>query len=147
MLPYNIHLSAFLPALVMLVSGFSVKAPAIVPVDPPELNQKVLEYVDANLKKKVGRGECWDLAAGALEHAGATWDGKYTFGRLVDPDSEEVFPGDIVQFENVVTRDRSGNVTREERMPRHRPLTYPGWSQGFSVLAIRIPKLTGKRAE
>ncbi|MDQ3100930.1 MAG: hypothetical protein M3R08_06060, partial [Bacteroidota bacterium] len=56
----------------------------------PPLNQKVVEYVQLNMKQKVGRGECWDLAAAALEHAGAAWDGKYQFGTPVDVKSAEV---------------------------------------------------------
>src|SRR5688572_15897370 len=29
----------------------------------PELNQKVIDFVKTKLNKKVGEGECWDLAA------------------------------------------------------------------------------------
>src|SRR5258706_3314819 len=62
----------------------------------PELNQQILDFVNAHLKKKVGRGECWDLAAEALNQAGAKWNHKYNYGKHIDPDSTTVFPGDII---------------------------------------------------
>lgn len=50
----------------------------------PELNQKIITFVSQNIGKKVGRGECWDLAAQALNQAGASWDGQYNFGRVIN---------------------------------------------------------------
>src|SRR5689334_13502000 len=67
----------------------------------PALNQRVVDFVKSKVGKKVGAGECWDLAAEALNTAGARWDGLYGFGELVDWKKAEVYPGDIVQFENV----------------------------------------------
>ena len=40
------------------LNGFGQKQPA---VKLPELNQKIIDYVNQNIGKKVGRGECWDL--------------------------------------------------------------------------------------
>ncbi|MFZ1333710.1 MAG: hypothetical protein WAR83_16070, partial [Flavobacteriales bacterium] len=40
----------------------------------PELNQHIVAYALGQEGKKVGRGECWDLAAEALNSGGATWD-------------------------------------------------------------------------
>jgi hypothetical protein len=111
----------------------------------PALNGRVVEFVEANLKKKVGRGECWDLAAKALEHAGASWDGAYRFGRLIDPENEEILPGDIIQFENVVTRDRTGNVKREERMPKHTAIIYKVHDEGIFTLAHQNTDVSGKK--
>jgi len=67
----------------------------------PELNQKIIKFVDSKMGKKVGRGECWDLAADALKLVGAKWDGNYKFGIKINPKEECVFPGDIIQFEGV----------------------------------------------
>src|SRR6187431_3356267 len=60
----------------------------------PELNRRIVAFVDAHKGMKVDRGECWDLAAVALDSAGAKWDRKLGFGRLLDPQREEVLPGD-----------------------------------------------------
>jgi hypothetical protein len=111
----------------------------------PPLNQKVLEFVEANMGKKVGRGECWDLASEALQHAGAVWDGKYTFGRCIDPTREEVLPGDIAQFENVYVKDRTGNVLREERMAKHTAVIHEVHEPGIFTLAHQNTDVTGKK--
>src|SRR5438045_4189887 len=52
--------------------------------DTPELNKKVIEFVKTSMNKKVGAGECWDVAAEALNKAGAKWDGNYKFGKEVN---------------------------------------------------------------
>jgi hypothetical protein len=138
---------SFLAATALLLSGFR-PASLVLPgqSDPtPEINRKVVEYVEANMKKKVGRGECWDLAARALDHAGAEWDGKYTFGRLLDPETEDVLPGDVIQFEKVVTRDRSGNVAREERMNKHTAIVYRVLDTGVFDIAHQNTDMTGKK--
>ena len=98
-----------------------------------------------NMKKKVGRGECWDLAAEALDHAGASWDHKYAFGTVVNPEKEVVFPGDIVQFENVLTRDKSGNVAREEKMPKHTAIIYRVIDKGVYDIAHQNTDITGRK--
>lgn len=71
-------------------------------IKAPELNQKIINYINENMGRKVGRGECWDLVQIPLNALGASWDGKYEFGKKIDYRKEEVFPGDIIQFENVV---------------------------------------------
>ncbi len=111
----------------------------------PPLNQKVVEYVQMNMKQKVGRGECWDLASGALEHAGATWDGKYQFGTPVDVKNNEVLPGDIVQFDNVHSKDNSGNVAREEPMPKHTAIIYRVIAKGVYDIAHQNTDITGRK--
>jgi len=72
------------------------------PTQLPEVNQKIITYCKEHLNKKVGRGECWDLADAALNYAGAKWESPYNFGKKYDFKKEEVLVGDIVQFENVV---------------------------------------------
>ncbi len=69
----------------------------------PELNQKIVHYVEEKKGKKVGRGECWDLAAQILDQEGAKWDHKFVFGQKINPDDAAVLPGDIIQFKNVKT--------------------------------------------
>ncbi|MEO8591489.1 MAG: hypothetical protein ABI432_19060 [Flavobacteriales bacterium] len=85
----------------------------------PALNQRVVDFVKGKMGKKVGAGECWDLAAEALNTAGARWDGLYGFGEVVDWKKAEVFAGDIVQFENVEVERREGDMVRRERYGHH----------------------------
>jgi hypothetical protein len=61
----------------------------------------VVEYVESVIGEQVDRGECWDLAYQALTRIDAKWDGKYKYGREINPKRREVFPGDIIQFKNV----------------------------------------------
>lgn len=72
------------------------------------INQKVVAWARGQLKKRVGRGQCWDLADHALRHAGAhssTTRGPnddYVWGQEVPIIA--VIPGDILQFrDHVVT--------------------------------------------
>ena len=60
----------------------------------PELNKKIIAFVKTKLNKKVGRGECWDLAAEALNSTQAKWDGNYVFGKEVNYKKDCVYPGD-----------------------------------------------------
>ena len=85
----------------------------------PALNQRVVAFVNDHTGKRVGSGECWDLAALALAKAGADRDGAYGFGRRVDPLKECVHPGDIIRFQGVLLRHTSESSTHEERMSEH----------------------------
>ncbi|UXP33981.1 hypothetical protein N6H18_08485 [Reichenbachiella agarivorans] len=97
--------------------------------DLPELNQKVVEYVDSVMGTKVDRGECWDLAAGALKYSGAYFDRSSLktisiYGRLLNPKKEEVLPGDLIQFENVELNWKDGNMTYKATMAQHTAIVY-----------------------
>ncbi|MCC7502771.1 MAG: hypothetical protein IT229_09595 [Flavobacteriales bacterium] len=85
----------------------------------PVINQRVVAFVNDHAGKRVGTGECWDLAAQGLTKAGATWDGAYGFGRRVDPLKECVHPGDIIRFQGVLLRQTTETSTHEERMSEH----------------------------
>lgn len=71
----------------------------------PEVNQKVVEYCNQKMGKKVDRGECWDLARFALDYAGANWEAPYDFGKKVDYKKDALLAGDIIQFEKVEFSD------------------------------------------
>ncbi|MBL7903064.1 MAG: hypothetical protein JNK73_13790 [Bacteroidia bacterium] len=73
--------------------------------ETPELNKKILTYVKANMGKRLGNGECWDVVAGALNYVGAKWDKKFNFGKLVDYKKDCVFPGDIIQLNDAMMHD------------------------------------------
>ena len=57
------------------------------------LGQKVYHYASSHVGRRVGRGECYDLADHALKHAGAksapdygkiNHDGDYRWGKAVN---------------------------------------------------------------
>lgn len=97
--------------------------------DLPELNTKVIAYVDSVIGTKVGRGECWDLAAGALASSGAYFDRSSMktisiYGRKLNPEKEAVLPGDMIQFENVKLEWKEGNSTYSATMIKHTAIVY-----------------------
>lgn len=73
---------------------------------PDSINQKVVAFAHGKLKKRVGRGECWDLADQALRHAGArssTTTGAnddYQWGSEISVIA--AMPGDVLQFRDYV---------------------------------------------
>jgi hypothetical protein len=113
--------------------------------DLPAVNQRVVNYVNSQVGNKVGRGECWDLAAEALNTAGAKWDGAYGFGEVVDWRKQEVLPGDIVQFENVFVEHRSDNMVMREQYGVHTAVVVEVKGRGDYVLAHQNVKPVGKK--
>jgi hypothetical protein len=111
----------------------------------PALNKKVLAYTNANIGKKVGRGECWDLAAEALKSAGAKMKGVYVFGRKINPAKEAVYPGDIIQFEKVKLTYTKDKVKYTELMPHHTAVIYAVTGHLKYDLAHQNTSLTGKK--
>jgi hypothetical protein len=111
----------------------------------PEVNQRIVAFVREHIGERVGRGECWDLAAEALNAAGARWDGDYGFGREVDPDREPVLPGDIVQFEGVEFRWEEGRDVHSVRMPHHTAVVLEVRAPGAFVAAQQNTQETGRK--
>ncbi|OYZ19542.1 MAG: hypothetical protein B7Y39_11985 [Bdellovibrio sp. 28-41-41] len=88
--------------------------------DPLELNKKVVQFVEANLGKKVYEGEAVDLPQEALKASGAKWkfETETVFGQEVNTRRDDIEPGDIIQFddaeyENKDTKEgwKLGNMT------------------------------------
>jgi hypothetical protein len=100
-----------------------------------EVGARVAVYVQSHMGKKVGRGECWDLAAEALNEAGAVWDGSYGWGVVIDPDKEGVQPGDVVQFTDVVLEWDEGNATSRVNMAHHTAVVMEVKGPGVFVIA------------
>lgn len=113
--------------------------------DTPELNKKVIEFVNTNMNKKVGMGECWDIAAEALNKVGAKWDGKYNFGKEVDPKKACIFPGDIVQFEGVILTYSIEDVFYTETLTHHTAIIYSVKEKGDFMIADQNTKHSGKK--
>ena len=95
----------------------------------PELNARIVAYALEQEGHKVDRGECWDLAAQALNQAGANWDGFYGFGRAYDRRKEAILPGDIMQFEGVTMETRTKGGMERFSFGKHTAI----------VIAVRGP--------
>lgn len=111
----------------------------------PPLNMKILEFVGSKIGKKVDRGECWDLAAQALELAGANWNHQYKFGKELDFETDTIFPGDIIQFERVKLKYIKNGVTYHEEMKHHTAIIYEVLGKGAYTLAHQNTGFSGKK--
>lgn len=111
----------------------------------PELNTKVIEFVNASMGKKVATGECWDVAAEALKKVGAKWDGDYKFGKEVDYKKVCIYPGDIVQFEGVELKYNIEDVFYIEKLAHHTAIIYNVKGKGDFVIADQNTKHSGKK--
>ncbi len=91
------------------------------------LNQKVLDFVNESMGKIIGRGECWDLVQAVLDREGADWSRPTRFGKLIDPATDEILPGDIIQFRSFRIEEKlPGGVTRTTTLgvPNHTSIIY-----------------------
>ena len=110
----------------------------------PDLNREILAFVNSHMKKKVGRGECWDLAAEALNSAGAKWNGKFQFGRKLEK-GEAILPGDIIQFEGVKIKYQEGNARYTQVLKHHTGIIYSLKSQTQFDMANQNTEEHGKK--
>jgi hypothetical protein len=90
---------------------------------------KILEYSMKNFGKKVDRGECWDLANGALNYANADWEAPFKFGEKVDY-KKDLQPGDILQFTNIKMKMPSGGMS----FPKHTAIVYKAKGNEVTLL-------------
>jgi hypothetical protein len=111
----------------------------------PELNKQIVEFVSKSMNKKVGRGECWDLAAAALNSTSADWDKKYGYGKKVDPEKDCIFPGDLIQFEGVKIRYQEGKTIFQEELSHHTAIVYEVKEKGNYVLAEQNTSAHGRK--
>lgn len=113
--------------------------------DIPDLNKEIVKYVKSVIGKKVDRGECWDLANQALKLVGADWNKEYIYGNKIDPYKDKVFPGDLIQFENVKVQYKKGNVTYTEFMTHHTAIVYKVISKGVYEIAHQNTEFSGRK--
>ena len=130
--------------ILIAVAGLMVFYPVVADNDLPPLNRKVVEYVESVIGEQVDRGECWDLANQALTRIDAKWDGRYKYGREINPRRREVFPGDIIQFKNVKVRYRDGNTIYTETMEHHTAIVYRVLKDGVFELAHQNTGFSGR---
>jgi hypothetical protein len=102
--------------------------------EAPKLNQDIVALANSVIGKKVGTGECWDLAQWTLDQTGANWDGYENFGKRVDYRKNCLYPGDIIQFQNVKLKWEEGKYTYTETMKHHTALIYNIEEDGTIVL-------------
>ena len=129
-----------LPLLVFFTLAFKTDCDNV-----PALNKTVHAFVKSSLGKKLGRGECWDLAAQALNKAGADWDGQFGFGKKVDPLRECIYPGDVIQYRNVRVQYRIGDTFYGEEMDQHTSIVYEVKEKGSYVVAEQNTSRLGRK--
>jgi hypothetical protein len=113
----------------------------------PQANLKIVSYVESVIGKKVDRGECWDLANEALKLVKAKWDYQFKYGKLLDPDKDIVYPGDIIQFKNVivVTKSDDGRETKTEKMEQHTAIVLKVYDKGVFEIAHQNTGFSGRK--
>lgn len=111
----------------------------------PELNKKIITYVKTTIGTKVNHGECWDLAAEALDRNNASWDHQYRYGKKYDPSKENVLPGDMIQFENVVLKYHKGDRIIQETMEHHTAVVYDVKEKDVLVIAHQNNGFSGRK--
>jgi len=135
------HSGSHIPGTVHSADG-----PVDTPCDSiPYLNREIIGIVRQQVGKTVDRGECWDLAAMALNRTGARWDGMYIFGRKVDPSRECIFPGDIIQFEGVKVRYLRNRAVYVELMAHHTAVINEVRSKWVFVMAHQNTTVWGRK--
>lgn len=100
-----------------------------------ELNKKIVDFVNRHMGQQVGDGECWSLAAAAMDAAGAQPPQEYVFGREL-ASKEEWWPGDIIQFTSCVFKQpmpRGGWEIFEAGVPNHTAV-YLGRRDGKALI-------------
>lgn len=115
--------------------------------DEHELNAKVIEFVDRVMGTTVGRGECWDLAQKALDMNLADWERPTNFGIPVNINSNDIKPGDIIQFRKLTATKEltNGTITRETLgLPDHTAIIYKILGKKHYILAHQ--NVRGKRS-
>ena len=115
-----------------------------VPVAPP-LNDEIIQKLTPLLNTQVGRGECWDLAEALLNGVGAKWSPPYVYGKPINPKKDDVFPGDMVQFEGLKLEYEKDGGFYNESMPHHTAVIYKVVSKGVYILAHQNTAYSGRK--
>ena len=111
----------------------------------PPMNKKIIAYVETVIGQKVNRGECWDLAYESLNRVEADWDGRFKYGKKVDPLKDKIFPGDLIQFDNVKIQYKEGNTTYTETMGQHTAIVYEVLGKGRYRIAHQNTSFSGRK--
>lgn len=104
--------------LLLVIFGFLVTSFQI--QELPITNKNIVEFCKQHLKKRVGSGQCWDLAEAALNFANADWSAPYNFGDEIERKKTPLLAGDIIQFEKVQLESEGNFVA----FPLHTAIVY-----------------------
>jgi hypothetical protein len=110
----------------------------------PALNKEITHLVELKLNKKVGTGECWDLAKYVLDEVDAKWDGGLIYGRKLTS-SECIYPGDIIQFEKIKIKYKKGKEIFTETMPHHTAIVFKVINQDEITLIHQNTGYSGRK--
>ncbi len=115
----------------------------------PEANKNIVKYVETVIGKKVDYGECWDLANEALILVNADWDRKFKYGKLLNPNKDTIYPGDIIQFKNVLIETRTetakGLEIKQETMDQHTAIVHKVYAKGEYEIAHQNTAFSGRK--
>ncbi|MBK9720055.1 MAG: hypothetical protein IPO78_00370 [Saprospiraceae bacterium] len=111
----------------------------------PELNKSILDFVKLKINKKVGRGECWDLAAEALNAVNAKWDHQMKFGKLLNSKTDSIYAGDIIQFEDVLLKYTKDGKNYNEHMDHHTAIIFETIGPGNYRIAHQNNEYSGRK--
>ncbi len=115
----------------------------------PKANKTIVKYVESVIGKTVDRGECWDLANEALILVNAKWDREFKYGKLLNPKKDTIFPGDIIQFKNVLTEikqeNKNGYEIKRETMGQHTAIVYKVNGKGDYIIAHQNTGFSGRK--
>ncbi len=102
----------------------------------PAFNKKILNFAQKNMGKPIGRGECWDVVAEALNSNHAKWDNHFVFGKAIDYKKDCVYPGDLIQLKDALMLDESveGAIVYDE-YPQHSAIILKVINQQEYILA------------
>jgi hypothetical protein len=129
----------------ILLASFMVSQVLVAQDSIPSANAEIIKYVSTVIGKKVDRGECWDIANQALTRINAKWDKKFVYGRLLNPKTEVIFPGDIIQFKNVMFEYTLPNGKSQETMKQHTAIVYRVIAPGEFELAHQNTGFSGRK--
>ena len=118
-------------SILMVIAGLTMAA-APAQDKLPEVNKKIVKYVDSVMGNKVARGECWDIVKGAMDASGAEWESPEGFGEKIDPKNDEIMPGDIIAFRNA---SWSTGMTKWHTGPQHYAIVYEVKSDNRMMIA------------
>ncbi|HNX06755.1 MAG TPA: hypothetical protein PKL96_04170 [Bacteroidales bacterium] len=111
----------------------------------PETNKKIIDYVNTVIGKKVDYGECWDLAYRAVTKNNCAWDGKYKWGQRINPATDSIFPGDILQFYNATLKYKDGNKIYKEVFKLHTAIIFSIKGKGIYEIAHQNNAYSGRK--
>jgi len=113
--------------------------------ETPELNLKIANYVKTVIGTKVNRGECWDLAYEALTQNNCEWDGNYKYGKKLNPKTDSIYPGDLLQFNNVTLKYKKDGLLYKENFGMHTAIIYTVKAKGIYEIAHQNNAFSGRK--